>query len=233
MIGFMLIAFLIYLKPSTDSFTQIFLIILSINGLLSTFSISNVSEYIFKAVFITIFRLFVIIEIEIARKSHTGLNIFVMFILVILFGLYAVIDATALFERALNNDSNAILQSEKVRMWTHLCYGFGLLVFILLTWDSGNGRRFFLSVSLGIVSVSVTLFAEVGCVLKSWLQHSIIPNMLMLSIHSTFTSMLLFFLRSGEELVYKGIENVPDDSNIGLEIETESESESEVKEFKE
>jgi hypothetical protein len=146
LIGYMVVIFALYLTFDAESFTQIMLLILGITGVLAsnpaTYFIpekgtrARISDHILMAVFIGVFRLFMILGLEMLRSRSTSPPNFLTISLGILIGLYATVEAAASYDRETHImqsewEAPVILQTESWLMRLDTAYAAVLVVYLI------------------------------------------------------------------------------------------------------
>jgi hypothetical protein len=122
LIGYILVVFAFYLKFDSESFTQIFLLVIGITGVFSsnplTYFIKNtgagarISDHILMSVFTAVFRLFLLLELEMLRGKSSAPATILVILFGVFFGFYATVDAAASYDRATH-----VLQSERLLLY--------------------------------------------------------------------------------------------------------------------
>jgi hypothetical protein len=224
-----------------DSWTQVFLVLIGVTGVLATSPLASylkctfadsIAAHAFSAVFIAVLRLFFVREFGLLLNG-TPSSVLTGLALIAGFAAYAVVDMAVSFlrEHAIaSGGGNHVLMSERMQMWADA--GFALLLLALgvllrLPSDCADQRRVWLLRCFSGLSLAVTAFADVICPLGALFRQSLMPEMLMLAVHGNIAAAALTFFRFTEGEEYRVIDVGGDAENIGLEVAGEFTTESE------
>jgi hypothetical protein len=234
--GYMLVVFLFYLKWDAERFTQRFLIVVGVLGVVASNPLkllipvayrSRLMDHLLMAAFTAAYRMFLLLQLELLRGRETTVSPVLIGVHVIAFIMYAFLDGTASFgleQRMIRNDGT-VLDSEVTRSRAHMIYlGITclLLSLVVLNADGAHlGRLVLVAISV-LITGGVTLGMEViGLVLKRFTD-SVADLMVMPAVHLNCAAMALFLLRSDADAEYAGLKSNPgDEADIALEVELE------------
>jgi hypothetical protein len=215
LIGYMLVVFAFYLKFDAESFTQIFLLILGIAGVFASNPLAyflkskgtgaRISDHILLAVFSAVFRLFLLLELEMLRAHSTAPKTVFVVILALFFGFYATVDAAAGYDRQTHvlqaeGEVPVVLQTETALIALDGFYVAVSVIYLIVAAiqnDGINVRRLWFFGFAVIATGGVTLLTQVCFVLLNKYMYSVLSSMLFCSIHITVASMAIFLLHSG------------------------------------
>jgi hypothetical protein len=218
LIGYMLIVFSFYLHFDSEVWSQVYIIVLGILGvflcnpityLLPRSPTAPVTDHILLSLFVAVFRLFLVLELEMLRGRKHAPGILLTVFLALFFAFYATIDAAAAYDRKchiLQSDGAiaVVLQTESALMVLDGVYVAFSLLYLLMAGFSNNGNnpRRLLFFALAVVATGgITVFSHVYAVWADMVAFSVLPQMLFTSVHVTFAAMAIFMLHTsaGEE----------------------------------
>jgi heme/copper-type cytochrome/quinol oxidase subunit 4 len=220
MIGVTLLVSVLYVHKNTESYKQIFLIIIGATGVVAMSPLvsflhlepaPNRTMHGFTAIFTASMRFFFVVELWLLRRDRTALRAFDVLSLIVFFTAYAAVDGAALcdHEEAIVSgatDAAAILPLEAVRIWIDGCFAVVILVLCILVpvaSDLVNQRRASLLRCCSGLSLAVTAFSDIFCPLSGFSRFSILPWMLLSAVHGSIAAALLTFFRSIADGEYK------------------------------
>jgi hypothetical protein len=245
LIGYMLVVFAFYLKFDAESFTQIFLLIIGITGvfasnplgyfLKSTGTGARVSDHILLAVFTAVFRLFLLLELEMLRAHSTAPKTILVVILAIFFGFYATVDAAAGYDRqtqVLQAESEVpiVLQTETALIAIDSFYVVVSLIYLIVAAiqnDGINSRRVWFFAFAVVATGGITILTQVVFVLFNKYLYSVLSSMLFCSVHITVASMAIFLLHSGGGPEYTEMPKSADNESMVLDADQASDDDDE------
>lgn len=244
LIGYMLVVFAFYLKFDAETYTQIFCIILGIAGVFASNPLSlllpasagaRISDHILMAVFTGVFRMFMLVSLELLRSHSTAPKTIVSILLGIFFGFYATVDAAASYDRAnlvngLEYEVNVVLSTEKALAVIHCIYivaSIAMLIAALIQNGGANARRNYLFTFCLAMSNLVTIITGIYFVFSGKFMFSVVPTMLNSAVNITCAAFCLFFLHPGGGPEYKQMDGNDDDQEVMvLDIEQASDADS-------
>jgi hypothetical protein len=181
------------------------------------------------AVFLAVFRMFIIVQLELLRGHTSAPRPMLMILFGTFFGFYATIDSAAAFEREMHIFRSQlqvpiILSTEISRIYMDT--GFVIVAFVYLVLagvmcDRINFRRFIFIGLLTVTAGSVTIVTQVWFVLKSIAMYSMAPGIFFASVHMSLAAAALFLLHLDDGKKYEGLKEGEDDHR-GLDIERAS-----------
>jgi hypothetical protein len=190
---FMFVAFGIRLKFEGDRSTQILLLAVGVSGVFSANPIGfflwrdshiRVTDHFFTALFVTLYRLFLVFELSRAKKAA-------VFLLV-----YGVVDGFAtfwrkhlLFEPKLE-DARSLLRSEQILMGFHIVYAIAAAVCI------ANHKRASARTLFCVIAVAVT--TGMACVSHA-AANQLVTQLLCYSAHVTMAALTLFLYQTDSD----------------------------------
>jgi hypothetical protein len=223
LVGYMLVVFVFYLKFDAESFTQIFLLVVGVTGVFASNPLNfffksapgaHITDHILMAVFIAVFRLFLVLQCELIRShSQTPPKILVI-ILSIFFGFYATVDAAASYDRHSHvlhaeGEVKLLFQTELALIAFNVVYAIGAVGYFIVAAIANEGanlrRVIFLGFSV-LAVVASTIIGKVVFPITGYGMYLLLPEMLTSAAHITFASIALFLLHSGGGREYKVIE---------------------------
>jgi hypothetical protein len=240
LVAYMLVLYAFYLKFDSESFTQVYLLVLGITGVFASNPINyffpsvpgaNVSDHILLAIFIAIYRMFLILELEMLRSHSTRPKTVLVAVLAIIFAFYATVDAAAGYDRQTHIanseiETATVLQTEIARACLHSVYSIIALVYLIIAGVSNDGlntrRLFFFGFSV-ISTVFVTLLSDVCLLFTNVWMYSVKPSLLATSIMTTLAALTLFLLHTGGGPEYVGLDKVKESDHQIIEIDQISE----------
>jgi hypothetical protein len=247
-IGYTLFVFLISLRFTADSFTQILLIMVGISGVLACNPFANLwppvspkfTNHVLLAIFLAVYRLFLLFELELLATRKTTPSPIIGISIMLVMGLYAVIEMNALYDREIwvktvRSVSSIVLDSEGITISGHIWYSIISMVYItiaIVKSDRTVTRRvvFFVCSILG--SGVVTLIIKVLFVLRFHeFMFSIVSSIVYMGVHVTFGAIGLFMMYSMGNIEYEDLDGkMPEKGNTELEIEQLSDDENKEEE---
>jgi uncharacterized membrane protein len=233
LIGYMLVVFAFYLSFDSESYTQVFLLILGVTGVfasnpLALFFIKGseirISDHVLMAVFTACYRLFILIQLELLRSHNSSVKTWVTVVLGIVFGLYATVDAAASYDRATHVASSEVivpivLQTEYALMACHAVYLLASVIHVVIAIIQNAGantrRIVFFGISLAVTGV-VTGICQIYFVLVNKNMYSVVPQMLLSSVHVTLAAITLFLLHSSSGAEYRPMDDSKQQQEAGM-----------------
>jgi hypothetical protein len=244
LLGYMLIVFVSCLRFDGESFTQCLLIMVGVAGVLSAnplrlivgdHPVLEVVDSILMAIFNAVFRMFLLVELELLRGRYSAFRKPTMVALAVGFGVYAALEAAAGYDRHtfikhVEEEVAVILYSEWALICAHLIYyavGFAYCSMLRCTNDEMSPRRIWYICAAMVGTGVTTLLTQVFCVLTNTAMFSIVLQLTLHSIMGTFAAMSLFLFHTGEDQQYKHIDrvNAEDFTFTVEELSEEDESE--------
>jgi hypothetical protein len=236
LVAYMLVFFVFYLKLDSESFTQVYLIILGFTGVFSSNPLTyfipslpgpSIADHILMALFTATYKMFLILELEMLRSHSAAPRQFVVAILAVLFAVYATVDAAAGYDRQAHITNSEIevpirLETEITRSILHGIFAAIALIYLLaavLRNDGVNARRVFFFGFSVVATVLMSLITDVGFLYANIWMYSIRPLLLSNSLTVTLTSLTLFLLHTGGGPEYVGIDKAEGQDNHTMEID--------------
>jgi ABC-type transporter Mla MlaB component len=213
------------LRFDSEIWTQIFLLILGAAGIFGSnpfsyfSSISNwidEMDFVLPSGFIAIFRTFVWLQLHILGAKTTSAGLVRTFLTVLVFGIYAGIDANVAIERRIRlvaslSIEHFVLKLEWILMgfdFVYIIASIGMLVFATIGSEGANFRRLVLFALSLLVTNGITFCSHFWLLHWNKSQLSVLPQILYLSGHVIVVAALLFLLRSEEIQQYQVIGEV-------------------------
>jgi hypothetical protein len=237
LIGYMLVVFAFYLKFDAESFTQIFLLVLGITGVFASNPLgyflrskgtsARISDHILLAVFTAVFRLFLLLELEMLRAHAAAPKTLLVVLLAIFFAFYATVDAAAGYDRQTHvlqaeAEVPVVLQTETALLALDGSYVAVSLIYLIVAAvqnDGVNVRRLWFFGFAVIATGGVTLLTQVCFLLLNKYMYSVLSSMLFCSIHITVASMAIFLLHSGGGPEYTEMPKADDPGSMVLDAD--------------
>jgi hypothetical protein len=225
-IAYSLFRFFGSLQFDSEFFTQVYVIVIGLLGLIatnpvnfvfSTFSVGRIIEQILWALFLAAFRMFVVVELEVLRVRSTRPGTAVMVFFALFFSMYVTVDATAAYDRgSVNFSGPLVLRTEFIRGVFHILYAavsFVWIVAAICASDGANSRRlaFFVFMALAVVAVNIT--NDIVFVYWNVWMRTIRPLLIRISAPVGFVGLIMLMLRTAQRVEYIGI-----DKQLGNEL---------------
>jgi hypothetical protein len=230
LIGFMFLLAVANLNFDSESWTQSFLIILGIVGVLASNPIQHfffsdgslqVMDHALMASFNGIYRMFMIIQLELLRTHKVIPDLRFLIGCVVVFTSYAGIEFAAMDERS--GKSPSVLMMENSLMFAGILYTLVSLAYTAVTVVTNNGvnvrKVCFFSVSV-IVTSFTTFLTDVYFVWRGQHVNSVFPQMVSAAVHMSLAAMTIFLLHSAGGPEYEDLEWRR--GSVVLDIERES-----------
>jgi hypothetical protein len=230
LIGYLLGVFIFYSKFDSDIWTQCFLIVLGITGVIASDPLGILTRLklplflsldVLPALFVCLYRAFLLLGLELLRSRSTKPSIQFLACLILFFASYAIVDGLANSERRaqIAQETTFSLPNEIARSQIGIVYliiALGYCAVAAISSDRPGARKLlFFAVSTvltGIVTVVVQIWPVWDGSAK---QYSLFPQMLMSGVHSSFVAITLFMFHCVGDPDYRGI--------YGKETETDLE----------
>jgi hypothetical protein len=238
------------LKFDGESFTQAFLVIVGLAGIMSSNPIRElvgptaspglvIADHVLMALFNAVFRMFIIVELELLRGGYSKPAPILVVVLAVVFGFYATLDAAASYDRRMHikqsdTDAPVVLSTEWALLLAHLSYhcAAGIVVCSATKVSDGTSTRRLMYIAGCLVGTGIsTLMTEGWCVLTNTQMYSVVLPLLQHSMMGTFAAMTLFLFRTGGDRQYQnlaasqGKDGVVCDSDAVAETKEEEEEE--------
>jgi hypothetical protein len=224
LIAYMFLVFVANLKFEDESFVQAFLIVVGLSGILASNPVRllvrdregpaiMITDHVLMALFTAVFRMFLIIELELLRGHYTKPASILVVILAILFGFYATLDATASYDRRMHIDQSEtkvhlILSSEWALLWAHLAYhcAAGILGYHATKGGDGTNQRRVIYMAGCVLGTGIsTLVTQGWCVLTNTCMYTLALPLFQHSMIATFAAMTLFLFRPARDKEYQNL----------------------------
>jgi hypothetical protein len=236
LVGYMLVLFAFYLRFDSESFTQVYLLILGVTGVFASNPVTyffpgvpgaKVSDHILIALFLAAYKMFLVLEFEMLRSHDPRPKTIFVVLLGVAFAFYATVDAAAGYDRQSHLDGSedeapVIMQTETVLACFHAGYSLFVAVYALVAFvsnDGANTRRVAYFAFSAALTVLVVLFSGVYCVYADFWMYTVKPPLLMQSIISTLAALTLFFLHTGGGPEYVGLDKLKETDQTVIEID--------------
>jgi hypothetical protein len=222
--GYMLVLFAFYLRFDSESFTQVFLLIIGITGVFASNPITfffpripgaKISDHVLTAIFLAIYKMFLILELEMLRSRNPKPKTAVVICLGIAFAVYATVDAAAGYDRECHIDtaeveSPIVLQTEIALGCLHALYSVCVLIYAVVAVvgnDGNNARRVGYFAFSAVLATCGSLFTGVYCLWADLWMYTVRRDLFLQAIIGTLAGMTLFFLHSGGGPEYVGLDD--------------------------
>jgi hypothetical protein len=240
LLAYMVGVFAFYLTFDAESWTQIFVLVLGVTGILSSNPIMylfpsasglRVADFILMSVYIAVFRMFLLLQLELLRSRKTAPNILLAVFIGLFFAFHATVDAAANYDRKnhvlqLGSEVAIVLQTEFAAMITDGVYVAVSLIWLIVAIvmnANTNVRRLWYFGGTVVATGLVTLFTRVYCVLTGMWMDTARPPLIFVAVHSTLAAIAVFFLHSAGGPEYADI-NAKEQAMV-LDIEQASDNE--------
>ena len=172
------------------------------------------------AIFTNIYKVFVIIQLELLRSHITRPNTTYTIILAAIFGLVATVETAATYDRAdlistAQSENFIILTTEKAMIAFNLLYAIGIVAFYVFTviQNAGSNPRRIEFFGVVVVTTSLAmLYSGVFCPISGTYMYTIRPSLLYISVCITNAAFSLFLLHPGSQLGYNKMEDIKNDT---------------------
>jgi hypothetical protein len=226
LIGYGLFVSLRFLRVGPEAFCHKFLVLLGVAGLLSANPLFTllpaVCDHLSTAIFVSLFRMFVILQLEFIRTREPVFSVSFLGFLSLVFLGYAGVDSSA--SLAALERVETVSDQEVYRMYldaAYICVSLLYLVVTVVTFDPVHLRRLILMSLLLFATSCVTIATHVCCVLMDLEVGETFPVHVFRAVHGTLAATVLFLMHSDAGVVYKGIDEEAG-SVDGLELERAS-----------
>lgn len=232
LIFYMLIIYLYSFKFNIQTYHQIFLLIIGISAIFSTnplgliftnYSVSHISNFILSAIFLAIFRMYILILLKYDNNVPSKL---VTFVIGIVFMLYGIVGVAASYNRNLlllnSSVNNERLSTENMLMFLDIVYIIVLIVFNVLSLMKQDISFNFRSIFFLLVSVFMilsTLYSDLNNYSSKFKGGVSVLNLLQNCIYVTCASFLIFMFHKNNEVEYQEFDEGKNDDQMVLDIE--------------
>jgi hypothetical protein len=205
LIGYRLVLFVLYLKFDSESFTQLFLVLIGLSGFFVSYSQS--SNHMFMSAFQALFRLFLLAQLEILRSHSTSPPAALLLGVGVVFAAYAALQAAAAADRQSHvmqaqSEVPVVLRSEFALIVVDGVFAAEALIYFVVAAIANEGvnprRVAFVGLAL-LAVIGVTLLCEVFFVLTNRFMYSAMPRLLVSSTHVTLAALALFLMHTSRE----------------------------------
>jgi hypothetical protein len=241
LLGYMLTVYVSYLSFDSDALTEVFCLMLGITGVISSNPLafmrdSGLSDCVLLSVFVTLFRLFCFLQMELLRGRKSSLNMLFLVLSCAFFGLYGTVDAAAAFERGqlyldIEAELDTVLPTEALLVNLNWAYAAVCGLWALLAFVQGRKwaqARFWVLVGLMATGLAATWFSRIFCITNRAFGDSVLPEMVYAVAHMASAAFVLFFFHSQGGIGYEPIV----EGSIGKSIVERSSSGSEHDDFR-
>lgn len=214
----MLTVYISYLSFGSDAFTEVLCLTLGITGTISSnplafFVDSGLSDCVLLSAFVTFFRMFCFLQIELVRGRKSNLNMLFLAISCTFFGFYGTVDAAAAFDRGqlymdIEAELHTVLPTEALLINLNWGYAAGSGLWALLAFVQGRKwaqARFWVLIALVAMGLAATWFSRIYCITSHVLGYSVMPGMVYAAVHMVAAAFVLFFFHSQGGIGYKPI----------------------------
>jgi hypothetical protein len=231
----MFIVYTFCLKFDSEKWTQMFLLVLGIAGIIRANPVASLwpdsdfidrSAFILSSVFIGVYSLFLTMQFHLTNVKTVADDDVTTAVTAVVFAVYAVLDATTEIHRRTRILANVrpemTLRGESVLMIVDsvcITLSFSELGYTAVRNEGANFRKLVLFAVAIIATNTVTFLTQVWFPLQNIYMDSPFPQLLYLWVHESVVSALLFLLRPEEMQAYKEIGT--HDMNEILEVDTE------------
>ena len=228
LIGYMLVVFLFYLKFDAESFTQIFIIIMGVAGIMFSNPLTFISptsagirfaSNILESVFLNIYKIFLFVELELLRShSNTPKTAFTV-VISIIFGVFSMIEAAASNDRTVlmqttSSVVNAALPTERAMAGINSIVSLALIAFFIVAaiQNQGTNPRRLVLFGVAVFTTAITsLITQVYFPLAGLFTTTYAPSLLYISTCVTNAAFEIFMLHCGSGIEYDKMDSLKDD----------------------
>jgi hypothetical protein len=236
LMGYMLALFAFYLRFDSESFTQVFLLVVGITGVFASNPVTyffpaipggKVSDHILLALFLATYKMFLVLELEMLRSHSPKPATVYIAVIGVAFAFYATADSAASYDRQAHlegaeTETAVVLQTEALVAMMHCVYSVIVLTYAVTAFvlnDGLNPRRVAYFGASAVVTVIVLLFTRVLCVYANFWLYSVKPPLLEQATTATFAAMSLFLMHTGGGPEYVGLDKVKETDQQVIEID--------------
>jgi hypothetical protein len=233
LIAYLLIVFLFYSKFESELWTQYFLVAVAVAGIFVSNPIGFVARFewslfvssdLLPAVFLGVYRMFLLLELELLRaRSITPNPQFVAYV-AIFCCLHAFVDSITEHDRRgqIGKDTNLPLPTEIVRsifVSVYLIVSLGYCAVTAIFSDRVNMRRAVFFAGSVLLAGLASFETQVWPIWQKLpaRRYSLFPQMLMSAVHSSLVAMTLFMFHCGGDPQYRGISGKEVATDLDLE----------------
>jgi hypothetical protein len=223
LVGYMLVVFAFYLRFDSELFTQVLLIVVGVTGVFAANPLNyfvkaqqraRIIDHTLMAVFIAVFRLFVILGLELIRTHSQTPPRTLVAALAVVFAFYATLDAAASYDRHSHlqhaeNEVKVIFKTEAARVLFDIVFAVGSVGYFVVAAVANEGANLRRVIYFGIVVAAIastTFISHVVFLATGAFMYTLLPDMLVCSTHVTFAAITLFLLHSAGGPAYKSLE---------------------------
>jgi hypothetical protein len=248
LIGYTLVVFVRDLRLDTESFTQVFLVVVGIAGVLASNPLSyfmapakgaRISDHVLMSAFEGVFRMFLVSQMELLRRHSTTPSRLFLVVVGVFFGVYAIAQAVAAYDRQshLAQAERAIvivLKAEMVVMGFDIAFSIGSLIYLVVAAIGNDGMNTRRTVLVGVSLIGIivaTLVSDVFFVLTGKKMYTPAPSLLLSSTHVTFAALALFLLHTDSGRKYDAIVEQANAPVAVMELDSASDGGVDVKDI--
>jgi hypothetical protein len=221
-VGYALLAFALSLQMDGEEFTQIFLMVIGIAGVLfcnpfqyviEDQEVIDVADHILAALFVGLCRLFIVSQLELIRSRSSIPRSSVAIFWTSFFVFYALVDATASYERS-TQISEYPIPSESLRaVFAAVYLGVSALLLgmsVIRSDGMYNRRLEFFGASV-VVTGAATMVSHIILFLLDIGLGTAANDLVFASIHTSFAATALFLMHSGYDQEYRAFDQAKND----------------------
>jgi hypothetical protein len=218
-----------------DIFTQVFCLLIAGVGalpfnpvflLMPWWSPIGMVDYILFGSFVALFRMFIVVQIELVRSKQPRLPLPVLIVAGLFFACYSTVDAAVCYERALlltehDVERASLFKIESLLLNFHCVYAAAFILLSVLAFWSANGyavKRLTILVLFGGAALAATIFVQVICVEKDLMMNTIVPSVVFTTAHTLLGAFTVFLMRTNRGRDYQSL----DVGNAALDVEEAS-----------
>jgi hypothetical protein len=214
--------FVNYLKFDDEFWTQVALLGVGLSGaissnpighFLSTDSELRITDHFLMGTFIALFRMFLLMELELLRTRKSAPNHILIGIMALFFLVYLAIDVSANYDRQnvilhTDIDVTEILEMERAVIFMDALYVEVSIIYLIVAVVMNGGVNLRRLTLIGVIIVATgaaTLFRHTYCLLMKVGVFSVGPQIAFTGVHITFAALAIFFLRCYDESEYTSL----------------------------
>jgi hypothetical protein len=216
----MLIENLRRLTVERELFVKLMWIGLALSGLFSSNPTSfalpttpfvRLSDHILMAVYLALFRLACLVQMETIRSGRPRLNLFLLLLFLVFFLLYGCVDAAASADRAkiyieAETRSAREVAREGIRITFHWAYiGVVGAWVALLVLRARPGKRLVVVLVFTAAGAAATWFAQIWCVQAHKFEFTLVTALVVAVVHMNAGAFLVFFMTSDRKPEYQSV----------------------------
>jgi hypothetical protein len=246
-IGYMVVLYVRSMSRNENLFIQLFCLVVGIAGvfvanpialLLPSVNSLHMSDHAMMAVYIALFRLFNLVELETIRRQKPRPNFLWLMAIAVFFAFYGIVDHAAAYDRAKllatsEFEVDVVFPAESLRRSFHLAYVGVAAFWMLLAFCRSRktaGKRLAVFSVFTFVGIGEAILSQFQWAFLEDFAFTVVPQVFHASVNMTEGAFLLFFMRNDRPTEYQQIGSGEENGGILIDdFEAEDEDEEEEK----